>query len=96
VDVVGKSTHFPSIYDGKNLDVSEEINWYYLQNLPNISPIGFYTLQCIAQGMTYAEIAELRYVYENVPKRTIYRIRDRVGASTIPHLIHLAHEAGIL
>lgn len=68
----------------------------YLENLPYSSPKRFDILRYAARGYSYLEIARMCNKSYQTIKNEIYRVQHQAGAKNIAHLIHLAHEAGIL
>ena len=72
------------------------IDKQYLQNMPDSSPKRYETLILLAAGYSYRQISELREISYNTVVRTLQDTRARVGARSDTHLVHLAHQAGIL
>lgn len=50
----------------------------------------------VANGLTFAEIAEVEMVSPKTVKNTLDRARERVGAKNLPHLVALAVSSGLV
>jgi DNA-binding NarL/FixJ family response regulator len=72
------------------------IDWYYLKRLPDNAPKKYLTVSLAAKGFSNKEIAEIRCVAVGTVKNQMRAIMLDVGAKNRAHLIHLAHQAGIL
>lgn len=71
-------------------------NLYALECLPDAAPRQFQTLRHLANGLNYSQIANTMGVSPNTVKQTLHRIKDKVGAENLYHLLALAYQAGIL
>jgi DNA-binding CsgD family transcriptional regulator len=53
-------------------------------------------LLCTARGLTKAETALCLRIAERTVHYRLRRVKDKLGATNLPNMVHLAHIAGLL